>query len=192
MVVAHYIAYVGTEGGNFKVGAGRFLDYLVADVDAAPEDADVGAACGDAWRMRQLTGAEAVVVERLCTSRVDWLLCDMAARLYVPGGDDESARPDPVDKPGLYAEWLSERLTVFRAMAESEVDELFEAYERGRAALHHLFWLSFDDHGHVTLPKPDMEGGTSELAPARFPAASAIGRIARWLGARPGRPGGLP
>lgn len=192
LVVAHYIAHAGSDGANFAIGAGRFLDYLVNEVDTAPDDADAGEACGDVWRMRQLTGAEALAAERLCTSRVDWLLCDMAARLYVPGSTDEAARPDPVDKPGPYAEWLSERLSVFRAMPESDVEALFEAYERGRAALHHLFFLSFDDTGHVTLPKPTMEGGTSALAPARFPAAAGVGRLARWLGARPDSPGGLP
>ena len=184
-VVAHYIAHTSDGGGNFALGDGRFLDYLQASVDAAPELADAGQACGDAWSMRQLTGAEAVAMQSFCRSRMDWLTADMAARLFVPGAD-EPPRPDPVQAPGNFTAWLQERMSVFQQMPESDFEELFEAYERGRQALHHLFWLSFDDHGHVVLPTT-TEGGDQRMAPARFPAATAVGRVTRWMGQRPDR-----
>lgn len=186
-VVAHYIAC--TTEGNFSLGDGRFLDYLQGDIDAAPELVDVGQACGDAWRMRQLTGDEALAMESVCKSRMDWLTADMAARLVVVGKDE--GRPDASTRPADFAAWLTERKGVLQAMPESEFEELFDAYERGRAELHHLFWLGFEDDGHVVLPKT-TEGGGESLAPARFPVAAVIGRVARYLGQRPDRQGRLP
>lgn len=182
LVVAHYIACTVEGGGNFAIGDGHFLDYLDHDVDAAPAEVDAGEAAGDQWRMRQLTGAEAEAMEGLCTSRQEWLCADMAARLHA-AGEAGPERPDPVSSPGPYATWLSERREVFMDMPESDFEALFGAYERGRAALHHLFWLGFDNEGHEALARAKGGGAGTELAPARFPAASCVGDLARWLGA---------
>lgn len=181
LAVAHYIASTSDGGGNFEIGDGRFLDYLDPAADRVLDEVDVGEACGDSWRMRQLTGAEALAMETICATRVEWVHADMAARLYAPN-ESGAARPDPMARSGDYAVWLQERREVFRDMPESDFEDLFAAYERGRLALHHLFWTGFEDAGHVVLPK--TEGGTgTELRPARFPATSCVGRIARWLGA---------
>lgn len=178
--VAHYIACT-SESGNFAIGSGFFLDYLDAKRDAAPDTADAGKACGDAWTIKQLTGDEALALEGLCSDRLDWIAGDMAARMSVTGQDE--GRPDATDRPGEYAAWLAERKGVMQAMPEGDFEELFEAYRRGLGLLHHLFHLELDDNGHVAMPIR-KEGGAG-LAPARFQVDACIGRVARELGRRP-------
>jgi hypothetical protein len=175
-VVAHYLACTA-ETGNFQIGEGRFLDYLRGDIDAAPGEVDAGEACGDQWRARQLTGDEAVAAEGLCRDRLNWVAADMAARLYVPG-EDGPKRPDASEAPAAFSAWLAERTAVIESMAESDFEQVFAAYRRGLEGLQHLFWLEFDEGGHVVMPK---EGGAA-LAPARFPVAAALGAVSRILG----------
>jgi hypothetical protein len=179
-VVAHYLACVADEGGNFAVGDGRFMDYLRGELDAAPNEVDAGTACGDTWRVKQLTGDEAVAVEALCADRLGWTAADMAARMRAQDGADP-APPDATDKPADYAAWLVDRKAAMEAMPDSDFEALFDAYRRGLDALKHLFWLEFDERGHVVMPKR-KEGG-ADLAPARFPVTAALGPLARVLGA---------
>lgn len=177
MVVAHYLASVTDGEANFAVGEGRFLDYLDAERDAAPDECEVGQACGDDWIMTQLTGRQAECMEAFCRSRVDWLLADMAARLRVAGKES----PPPVASGmGAYQEWLQARAETIRDFPESDFEELYAAYVRGLAQLHHLFALDFDDEGHIVLPS-QKEGG-AVMAPARFRPAACVGRLAQALG----------
>ena len=178
-VVAHYLACTSDTGANFAIGNGRFLDYLRGDIDAAAESVDAGQACGDAWRCKQLTGDEAVAMEALCTDRMGWVAADMAARMHAQDGEDP-APPDATARPADYAAWLADRKAAFEAMPESDFEQLFEAYRRGLDSLRHLFWLEFDAAGHVVMPK--AKGGESDLDPARFPVAAALGPLARILG----------
>lgn len=178
-VVAHYIACTSDAGGNFAIGDGRFLDYLIADVDGAPDAVDVGEACGDQWRVRQITGDEAAAIESVCATRLDWLAADMAARLCVAGKDE--GRPDATARPSEFAAWVAERAGVFKDMPEGDFEALFGIYAIGRDRLQHLFRIEVDAAGYVALPK-DMEGGGQRLAPARFSVASALGRLAQILG----------
>jgi hypothetical protein len=177
MVVAHYLASVADGEANFSVGEGRFLDYLESEVDAAPQECEVGQACDDDWVMTQLTGLQAEAMEGFCRTRLDWLLADMAARLRIASKEEP---PKAAAGVGAYQEWLQERAQVFRDFPESDFEELYAAYVRGLSRLHHLFALDFDDEGHVVLPLR-KEGGAS-LAPARFRAATCIGSLARALG----------
>lgn len=176
-VVAHYIACT-SESGNFPVGDGAFLDYLLAEKDAAPDAVDVGEACGDRWRLRQLTGDEAAAIESICTTRFDWLAADMAARLSVIGADE--GRPDASARPAEFAAWVAERKDVMQQMPESDFEALLLAYRRGLDELTHLFNIELDAAGHVALPKTS-EGRGRVLSPARFPASAAIGRTAKVL-----------
>lgn len=176
LVVAHYLAATSEGGGNFDIGAGQLLDYLDAVVDAAPEWEDAGEACGDAWRIKQVTGDEAQAMEAICTRRLDWIAADIAARMHATS--EENPPPDATSQPAAYAEWLAERKAVILAMPESDFGELFIAYRLGLDRLHHLFALDFDAGGHIALPRK-QEGG---LAPARFPVASAITGLAHILG----------
>lgn len=176
MVVAHYLASVTDGEANFPVGDGRFLDYLEAERDAAPQQVEAGQACGDDWVMTQLNGLQAEAMEAFCRSRVDWLLADMAARLHIPGKEEPPLASAGI---GAYQDWLQERAQVFRDFPESDFEELYAAYVRGLAQLHHLFALDFDDEGHVVLPMR-KEGG-ADLAPARFRASACIGGLAKAL-----------
>jgi hypothetical protein len=180
MAVAHYLAHATDGEPNFAVGEGAFLDYLDAHRDEAPGEIEAGRACGDDWVMSQLTGAQAEAMESFCRSRLDWLTADMAARLHVRGKETPPATADLV----AYTEWLSERASVFRDFPESDFEELYALYATGLPRLHHLFALDFDDMGHVLLPAAAKEGGAALLAPARFRAASCVGRIAQALSFR--------
>lgn len=184
LALTHYMACTSDDTGNFAVGdeGARFLDYLDADIDAAPEFCDAGEACGEQWIARQLIGAQAEALESLCTTRLQWTAGDMAARMFEAGNAD--GMPDAVDAPSDYAVWLKDRMALFLAMPESEFSELHTAYLRGLGALHHLFSLDFDTEGHIVLPKATSGGGAAK-APARFLAASCIGFLARHLGPRP-------
>lgn len=185
--VAHYIACTSEAGGNFAIGEGAFLDYLDAERDSAPDTADAGHACGDQWVVKQLTGDEALALEGLCADRLDWIAGDLAARMSVAGADE--GRPDATSRPGEYAAWLAERMGVVKAMPEGDFEELFAACRRGMLALHHLFHIELDDQGPVAMPL-GKEGGAA-LAPARFQVDACIGSLARELGRRPYRTGGL-
>jgi hypothetical protein len=189
LVVAHYIACTTEGAGNFAIGqSGQFLDYLDEAVDAAPASAEAGEACGDLWRVRQVSGDEARVMEGLCSSRFDWVAADMAARMEEPGGEAET-RPDATVNPGQFAQWLHDRVTLFKAMPETDFEAMFTAYRRGLVELHHLFWVELADEGYVALPR---KGGGASAAPARFQASSALGALALELGARAADPGDVP
>lgn len=187
MVVAHYLASTSEGGGNFQVGEGRFLDYLHAEPDGAPDVAPAGDACGDSWDVRQVTGDEAAIMEGLCASRLDWLAADMAARLAVRGKNE--GRPDASTRAGEFARWVHERMGVFKAMPESDFEALFGVYRAGLLELHHLFWLELDAEGYVAMPR---KGGGADLAPARFPASSTLSELALALGGGPDRSGDVP
>lgn len=182
LAVAHYLAACSSEGGNFPVGDGRFLDYLHPAADHPGDVVDAGSACGNAWRMTQLTGDQALAMESHCRTRFDWLSAGMAAQLQA---DDEKPEdwPDATDQPAEYSDWLRERMGTIQAMPEGEFAELFGVYVQGKGALFHLFELDVDAAGHILLGRHDG-GGDRLTAPARFPVSSAIGRIAQILGSR--------
>lgn len=188
LAVAHYIAATSEGAGNFAIGELTFLDYLDDQRDAAPDVVDAGQACGDTWQARQITGDEAIAMEQVCSSHLDWVTADVAARMVVVGA--EEGRPDATAKPAEFAAWLSERMGVIQAMPESTFEELFAAYRRSLETLQHLFWLEFDEEGPFVLPK--MKEGGAALAPARFLVSSCIGQLARILGPRADRTSDLP
>lgn len=183
LVVAHYIACTSEEANFALGGEARFLDYLMAERDTAEPEVDAGEACGDAWRLRQLTGDEAAAVEALCSSRMDWVLGDMAARLRAIGDAEDAAAPDATAEPGLYADWIAERKAAFGKLPESDFEALFGIYRGALPRLDHLFLIDFDAEGHFALPARRKEGGAA-LAPARFPVASTLSAAALELGAR--------
>lgn len=182
MVVAHYLSCT-SDAPNFALGEGAFTDYLQGEIDAGPESVQAGMACGDTWTCKQLTGDEAVLIEQQCSTRLDWTLADIAARMRATSSDDPPP-PDASTQPAKYAEWLKERKGLFARMAESDFEEMFACYRTGLVELRHLFWLDFDAHGHIVMPRQDRKGvGGSDLPPVRFPVSAALGSIARILGA---------
>src|SRR5258706_5730427 len=89
MAVCHYLAAtVDDRIADFAAGDGRYSDYLEAAAQFPVEAVHLGEVGGDAWNMRQLTGAMAEAIERLhgeagapITGRLHWLLGGMAAQL---------------------------------------------------------------------------------------------------------------
>lgn len=181
LVVAHYLAAAGGEGANFSIGAGRFLDFLHPAADHPGDECDAGDACGDRWRIKQLTGDEALAMEPLCKTRFDWLAASMAAQMTA-ATESGPARPDATSQPAAYVDWLSERLQLLKELPEGDFVDLFGAYSTGKRALFHLFELDADAAGHIALARTDG-GGDRLSAPARFPVGSAIGDVAQILGA---------
>jgi hypothetical protein len=184
-IVAHYIACTTDGPGNFELGDGSLLDYLLADQDSAPDQVDVGPACGNRWTVKQLVGAEAIAVEALSARRADWVTADMAARLRCDDPDDPPA-PDPANDPGRYAAWLAAQKKGIDDLPESDFEELFAVYRAGLVPLEHLFRVEFDHQGLIVMPKAKAKargGGDASLSPARFPLASCLGRVASILGA---------
>lgn len=180
LVVAHYLSAVSDEGGNFSIGEGRFLDYLYPAMDTAPAEIQAGAACGHDWVLRQLTGDEALALESHCSTRLQWLAGDMAARLRPAAGYTDPV-PDASTSAHAYGEWLASTMADTLAMPESDFAELFALYRHGLRELHHLFALDFDAAGHIVLAKT-KEGGGQQLAPARFPVSACIADLAHILG----------
>lgn len=184
LVQAHYISGVSETGANFALGQGHFLDFLDPIADHGPDEVDAGAACGSEWKIRQLLGAEAEAIEAVATSRFDWMVGDIAARMRVQD-PDEPTPPDAVLKPHAYSEWLQAQMDTIKAMPESDFAELFAVYRAGLQQLHHLFHLEFDEAGHMAMPKRPDEGkevADQQLAPVRFPVASCITDVASILG----------
>ena len=185
LAVAHYLSCVVDDGPNFAVGDsqseghGRLLDYLDTENDSAPYEVEAGTHGGSTWFAKQINGAEAEVMEGLFSSRTDWIIADMAVRLRE--SDEPTSAPSAVDDPSGFSDWLSARVDVFKSMSESDFEALFVLCQTAKdGALHHLFSLGLDAGGYVVLPKG---GGSHELAAARFPANSAVGAIARAIGA---------
>lgn len=185
LAVAHYLSGVSEDGGNFAIGEGRFLDYLDVEADRYVESFEAGEAGGNAWQVGQLTGDAAVIMESICSRRMDWITADMAARL-VPMGSGEAPAPDATDEPHRYREWLTVQKSLIEALPESDFAALFAIYKAGLRGLHHLFSLDFDREGHLVLPhgaaQRGKEGGAT-LAPARFPVSACFTELAGYLGA---------
>lgn len=176
LVVAHYFG-VTCDDMNFSAGGGRYFDYLDAEADYPRDESEPLQAIGHTWRVRHLLGAEAEMLEALCVKRRDWILGDMAARL-VRG--DLDPRPDAAAAPGLYAEWLKQRMREFGTLAGSDFAALFMVCREGSQQLQHLFRVGFDEHGHIVLAKEAGDGGSAH-APTRFPVAECVPELAREL-----------
>ncbi|MFA5920143.1 MAG: hypothetical protein WC856_02480 [Methylococcaceae bacterium] len=181
LVTAHYLSVVATDGPDFSLGQGKYLDYLDGslDIDKDFKPLELGSVGGDEWSLTHLTGRMAEAIERLSGEladmppRLHWLIGGMAAQLIIKG----EVLPD-LDADGSYDEWLLARMKVLAAFPESDFEQLIMFYQVGREQLQHLFKIDFNDDGVIALPK---EAG-SELPPARFPARSCCGRLALELG----------
>lgn len=181
LVVGHYLSAV-SEHANFAVGEGRYLDYLDPQHDSAPEWVDVGEVAGDQWACRQVTGDEAVAMEKVSADLMGWICADIAVRMReLKDGSLEEA-PDATESPAEFADWLVERKGVISRLPESDFEAMYIACSSGRQMLHHLFNLGFESGagGHVAIARG--EGG-ADLAPARFPARACLSRVALILGA---------
>lgn len=206
--VGHYLMSINVADPNFKIGEGRFSDYLdaPADIDLATVDMplSVGHIEGDDWGVQHLYGYMLEAIERIrgqvpmpgdptrpMTALQHWTFGCMAAqmaRLRLGEGGEVlevlGAAPAP-ENVGLYDDWLIQQMTIFSHMPDNQFAALYMLYRCGKTALHHLFnWeFSQDDGRPVFLARPAEErGAEAALPPATFHADACISPTARALG----------
>ncbi|MBL8473801.1 MAG: hypothetical protein JNM98_18570 [Rhodocyclaceae bacterium] len=195
LAVCHYLAATAENGPDFEVGAaGRYSDYLDGANDILADQYEVGAAGGDDWNIRHLTGYMAESIERMSgevqdahgrsiTGRLHWMLGAMSLQMLRAG---ESV-PDENAPAGAFDEFLVERMRVISAFPESEFAALIGLFFSGREKLHHLFRIELSAEGVVAMPKG---GAAANLPPARFPVRTCLTALALELGGKPDGGGG--
>lgn len=185
--VCHYMAAVAPDGPDFSLGEGHYSDYLNVSEEVSFDAAGVpvGEVCGDAWRIRHLTGRMVETVERLQGEMKNaageavppffhWTLGCMAAQLVREG---ETFGPEGMTA-GEYDKALLERMNVFMHYPESDFMALLQCFYEAREKLKHLFDIEFSHEGIVVLP---TEGAAANLPPAKFPVLSCLAPFARRL-----------
>lgn len=209
--VGHYLMSINVDEPNFKIGDGRFSDYLDAehDIDLATADVplSVGHIEGDDWAVQHLYGYMLEAIERVqgqvsmpgghggqgvpMTARQHWVFGCMAAQMVrVRLGDGGEVLQVLGDVPephsvGQYDDWLIRQMTIFSHMPDNQFAALYMLYRCGKSALHHLFdWeFSHDDGRPVFLARTTKEkGAEAALPPATFHADACLSPTARELG----------
>jgi hypothetical protein len=179
LAIAHYLACV-TDDPDYKIGDGRYSDYLVPEEAEIPDRVDLGELVGEPWSMRHLTGRLAESIERLEMESVTghglWRIGMMAAQMYRADEADPDAMTD-----GALDEWLQARAQSFLTLPESEFEAMLLGFSRGQRALTHLFRLSADNSGLI-CPAAREDSG---LAPARFPVVACLGSWAQAMARQP-------
>lgn len=171
--VAHYLSAVD-EVPNIRIhGGGVLTDYVRFDDEAAPDVVDLGEFGAHGLELTQMTGAQSELLQPLARTALDWTLADMAVRLRRAG----EVRPCHKTAPADFAAWVGKAMAALRAMPTSDFEGLFVAYADGKRRLEHIWRISFDDMGHVCLPKKKEAG----LPPARFSVPDCVGALARNL-----------
>jgi hypothetical protein len=176
LLVCHYLSQVSDEGADFAVGSdGKLSDYVVFDADLENEFVDLGEVGGKAIRLRPLLGVHVEMLERMCTSRGDWLTGLLACQLEEVG----ATQPDfaNLTDPQLL-EWVKSRFDAVHALPESEFEALYLAYSSGVSKLHHFFSPAVDDGGLV-YEVQNTEAG--QQYPARFRAISCISKTTQRI-----------
>lgn len=179
LAVCHYIASIQDGDPNFKVGEGRYTDYLAGDKDYPGDSVEAFSLQGDQCEVRHLTGAMAQSIERLIgeldvPAKTHWLVGRMAAQLVVQdsqvptGGDIDAA--------------MIERMRNLIDYPESEFAELLAIFSKATKQLDHLFVMESGDQGMIVLPR---EGSAADMPPAMFPAGSCVSELAERLGGKP-------
>lgn len=176
-LVCHYLSQVSGSGADFPVGTdGKLSDYLRFDADLDSAQVDLGDVGGKKLVLRPLLGAHMEVLERLHSNRGDWLHAVIACQVH------EADKPEP-DYGQLtdvqLIEWCTGQLEALRKLPESEFEEVYAAWARGRRDIEHFFVTDVDEEGIVFWPQEMKEVGPQ--VPARFHAISCISKGTRDL-----------
>lgn len=194
LATGNYLMAVHREQRDFPVGPnGRFSDYLDAarDVPMGTFGAPlyVGDVADDKWSIQHLLGYMAEAIERLQgqievpggDQRMHWLFGAMAAQLV----HDEAREEEPDwAVPGLYDDWLADKMRVMLALPESAAMQLRLLYEEGTQKLYHLFNMRIGKEGGLVFLPREGKGAEAGLPPATFPAHSCISEFARAMGGK--------
>lgn len=181
-VIAMYMSATRDDGPDFPIGKGKFSDYLL---DGADYVADVPfESNGKELIYSPLHGYQAEIIETMIaggtyskTSYSWWKACIAAC---VRGADEE---PIPYVDDGQYETELAKRIESVGTLADSEFAELFDSYLVAAQRGAHMLYAITNVHGVLAaqVSEPDAEKGVPELAPARFPALSAVSLRARQI-----------
>lgn len=184
-LLCHYLSQVSESGADFSVGKdGKLSDYLLFDKDISVSEVRLGEVAGTARVLRPLLGVHAEVLERLCSSRGEWLLGLLACQIH----DAAATVPAYTEMTDVeLLEWCKARIEAINALPESDFESLYLAWTKGCAQIEHFYSMSLDDDGVVFLPQGDREAGPNY--PARFRALSCIAEGTRALFAGPDQPG---
>lgn len=178
LLVCHYLAQVSDDGADFRVGdTGKFTDYVKFSEDIPRESVDMGEVAGTRRIMCPLLGVHAEILERLCSSRGDWVMGMLACQVHahdVPPPDYLSLTDAEL------IEWCDSRIKGIRKLAESDVEALYIAYEQASIELRHFFIPGADDGGLIFWPQPESEEAGNKY-PARFRALPCISEFTRRI-----------
>jgi hypothetical protein len=178
MVLAQYLSAVSENGRDFAVGNLKFTDFLHADEapDFGPDWVPAGQACGSAWRVHQINGAQAAAMEAASRNTLDWHFAELAIRMRPE--DDTKPPPDAVTDPELFSEWLASRMAEMKALPESDYIVLFRMMRVGLYDLRHIFIVELDADGFNVISR-EQEGG--QRFAGRFRVDSAVSDRAHHL-----------
>lgn len=176
-VVIFYLAAMLDDGPDFKLGAGKLHDYLLANTDyveSVPFEHD-----GDPMLCTPLHGYQAEAIETLVEtgaipkSFYGWQLAVMSA--CTRGIQEE---PLEYSDPASYSKALMTRITALKKAPETEFVRLFDAYSHASLQLQHFVHAVFNAQGVLAaqVTEPNVEAGVPELGPARFHPRTGISR----------------
>lgn len=181
-VIAFYMSATRDDGPDFPIGKGKFSDYLLDGTDYV---AEVPFQCdGKDLIYSPLHGYQAEIIEMLIeggryskTSYSWWKACIAAC---VRGADEE---PTAYIDDGRYETELIKRIEAVGALADSQFAALFDSYMQASDRGAHMVHAITNVHGVLAaqVSEPNAEKGVPELAPARFPALSAVSIRARQI-----------
>lgn len=185
MLVCRYLGRVSPEGADFKVGdLGKLTDFIKFSDDILKDSAPMGKVAGVDRVLYPLLGVHAEMLERVCANRGDWLMGMLACQVHDAG----ATPPDYLALTDVeLIEWVRTRIDAIKKMAESDLEELYVAYERANDDLRHFFIIGADDQGIVWWPQTEAEEA-GQKTPARFLAVSCISEFTRRVFGGPTRP----
>lgn len=187
-LVCHYLSQVSEDGADFAVGKdGKLSDYIRFDADLNTTRVDLGGVAGKVRFLVPLLGAHAEVLERICSSRGDWLHGIIACMVHA--ADEPLPAFEQLTDVELF-DWCRKRMDALRALPESEYEEIEIAWSRGRRELEHFFIVGVDDDGIVFWPQIAEGKESGPQNPARFHAFPCIAKRTRDLFAGAEQPRG--
>lgn len=180
LALCHYLAAISESGPDFAVGKnGHYSDYFDGSKDGSePRPISVGTVGGDTWKIYDLLGRDAEIIETLqgeltddkgepIEGRAYWLFGAMAAQLRLEGEDKKLDLTS-----GEYETFVLDRMKVFASFPEANFTDLLLSFLVARKKLVHFFDIDFSSNGIVCRP---MEAAADKnLLPGRFPVSACL------------------
>ncbi|MBD8671647.1 hypothetical protein [Pseudomonas lurida] len=177
-VIGSYMAATRDDGPDFPLGEGHFSDYLLLNTDY-PDQVEFEHE-GNTLIYTPLLGYQAEIIETLIAdgtykkTAYSWWCGAIAA--CVRGVDEQ---PLVYVDDGSSEKVLIERIAGVRKLKDSQFVGLFDAYLLAAQRAAHFVYAITSEYGVLAAQVSDVSEGVPELAPARFPAHSAISERSR-------------